>query len=598
MTRILDGPAPDATRAIAAWALGLAGPNARDAVPILRGMLTDPYAEARRAASEALPQIGAPPDGPVRYGKFDKLSLPEEERKRIWEIEHGVNVLNKYGFEPLSEALLKRDAKGIAGLLAPDFAGSQPGAPKRVKSPGVAEVERIQESDKSSVALSAGQFADLLIGWRDVVASSAKIKIVAAKLQPLHPGSPRSDWVGEAIVRIHGESRPGAPAEVTATIDFAVTAPTQESLTAGGWLRVARIRQVAVARAPRPLFKEKSQAHGLNTELHDNWETNLLVPTSGGVYVTDFDRDGYLDVLINDVTGDRLYRGGANGRFTDVTEQVGLPPPTPVEAAMAVAWVDLDGDGWDDLILNHEVYRNENGVKFTNYSGKTSLRIPANVSAILIADFDRDGKLDLYLTRSGPPGNMSWLQGRSNNAQGNRLLRNLGDWKFEDVTKKSRTRGDYRSCFTAAWLDAERRRLARPTRPQRIRRRRAPGQQSRRHIRAAFARGPSRRFRHDGARSRRPRQRWPDRHLLREHVLQGRDAGDRQHASGLLSRRGDAETPPPRRGQPAPPQQGRPQVRPRRRREATRERGLGLWRRRSPTSTAMACSTSTPPRDT
>jgi hypothetical protein len=70
------------------------------------------------------------------------------------------------------------------------------------------------------------------------------------------------------------------------------------------------------------------------------------------------------------------------------------------------------------------------------------------------ADYDRDGRLDLYCTRTGPPGNLSWLEGRSNDARGNLLLRNRGGWQFEDVTKKSGTRGGYRSTFTAAWLDA------------------------------------------------------------------------------------------------------------------------------------------------
>ena len=53
-----------------------------------------------------------------------------------------------------------------------------------------------------------------------------------------------------------------------------------------------------------------------------------------------------------------------------------------------------------------------------------------------MADYDRDGKLDLYVTRTGPPGNLSWLEGAATTRKGNRLFRNLGDWQFEDVTKK------------------------------------------------------------------------------------------------------------------------------------------------------------------
>jgi hypothetical protein len=116
--------------------------------------------------------------------------------------------------------------------------------------------------------------------------------------------------------------------------------------------------------------------------------------------------------------------------------------------------VDLDGDGWDDLILGERIYRNVGGTAFEDYTDRCSLKIPTNLSGIVVADYDRDGKLDLYFTRSGRPGNMSWLEGQSSDSQGNLLYRNLGNWKFEDVTKKSGTRGGYRSVFTAAWLDA------------------------------------------------------------------------------------------------------------------------------------------------
>ena len=72
------------------------------------------------------------------------------------------------------------------------------------------------------------------------------------------------------------------------------------------------------------------------------------------------------------------------------------------------------------------------GVDFQHVSGMTVERyLPtANGSGLAILDYDGDGKLDLYfvsgcfLTGDRPEGR-------------NRLYRNLGDWKFEDVTEKS-----------------------------------------------------------------------------------------------------------------------------------------------------------------
>jgi hypothetical protein len=72
-----------------------------------------------------------------------------------------------------------------------------------------------------------------------------------------------------------------------------------------------------------------------------------------------------------------------------------------------------------------------------------------------VADFDRDGRLDLYVTRSGQSKADSWIEGRSGGADGNQLWRNLGGWRFEDVTDRSRAGGDRRSTFTAVWFDAD-----------------------------------------------------------------------------------------------------------------------------------------------
>lgn len=447
LTDILSRPAPDETRAIAVHGLGLAGTHAGSTAPLLRSLLRDHNPDVRIAAEEAIARIGADRNGPTRPSESDNMELPEAERQRLWEIEHRGNALNKYWFEPFAAALVRGDPTELGRFLDAAFRGSEIGAPTVAKS---LTVERLQESGAAPVPLTAERFIAKLIELRGVIGGTPKVKLVMATLKPSDPAKPEGIWEGKALLRIHGTSTAGAPAEVSATLGFEVRAPKEAA--AGGWLHAAHIRQLAVSRSARPLFAETAKARGLKTALHDNWTSDEMIPTTGGAYVTDFDRDGYLDLLVTDVTGNTLYRGGPDGKFTDATESMGLPRKST--GAIATAWVDLDGDGWDDLILQNRVYRNEDGTKFTDYTERCTARLPLNMTGILVADYDRDGKLDLYLTRAAPPGNMSWLEGRSNGAYGNILLRNAGDWKFEDATKKSGTRGDYRSTFTAAWLDA------------------------------------------------------------------------------------------------------------------------------------------------
>lgn len=74
---------------------------------------------------------------------------------------------------------------------------------------------------------------------------------------------------------------------------------------------------------------------------------------------------------------------------TDVTEAVGLKGMSGAEAA----WGDFDNDGWVDLCAGGEVWRNEQGKRFT--------RVAQVGGPAIWGDYDNDGFLDLFCYQTG-----------------------------------------------------------------------------------------------------------------------------------------------------------------------------------------------------
>jgi hypothetical protein len=151
-----------------------------------------------------------------------------------------------------------------------------------------------------------------------------------------------------------------------------------------------------------------------------------------GVAVADYDNDGNEDVFVTAYGGNRLYHNDGHCNFTDVTDKAGVAGSGWSSSA---AWVDLDNDGlldlvveryvkwdWDDVYCGEHregfrgychpdvfeaipmlVYHNDGNGKFTEVSHKLGLDKPAKALGIAIADYDRDGRIDLYIANDSMP---------------------------------------------------------------------------------------------------------------------------------------------------------------------------------------------------
>lgn len=231
-----------------------------------------------------------------------------------------------------------------------------------------------------------------------------------------------------------------------------------------GCLRPVRAQAPAAAPAPSVPFANVAAAAGIRFDHHHPRSfLNILETTGSGCAFVDVDRDGFLDCLLLARDGAALYRSNRDGSFTDVTREAGLAPPGRWIAAAAG---DYDNDGFPDLYLSGYgcacLLHNEPGPapgqrRFRDVTAAAGLSVPQPPSvpeplfgaSAAWGDFDRDGLLDLYVTRYirfGPGmrefcrASSGWQEScgpASYEPQRGVLYRNRGGGRFEDVTRRT-----------------------------------------------------------------------------------------------------------------------------------------------------------------
>jgi hypothetical protein len=385
--------------------------------------------------------------------------MDEEQRQFLWEVEHHGNILNQIGFKSLASALKGNDEKALTKLMASSFTGELPTDPNEVSIHNdLIDVVRIRAAGKPAQKLNRSQFAARMLDYRHFFKHSVQgCKLALMKLRPTDDKNLDAPWEGTGQLRLFGQKEKGQPGEIIVYLKYRTVRPTKEAMAAGGWLLACAVTQSQVGSSRHFLMREVARERGLEPQvLHDNWESEKRVPSSGGVYLCDFDRDGILDVLITDITGYYLYKGLPGGKFKNVTAEYGLPSllPDGSPRALVAAWADLDGDGWEDLILGPYLFRNLKGERFQNVTPLSNLNLLGMTGGLAVADYDGDGRMDLYAFHTGIGKADSWLDGKAGTTKGNQLFRNKGNWQFEDVTARAGVDGGDRSTFTALWLDA------------------------------------------------------------------------------------------------------------------------------------------------
>jgi hypothetical protein len=226
-------------------------------------------------------------------------------------------------------------------------------------------------------------------------------------------------------------------------------------------------------------------------------EKRFIIETNGaGVAFLDYDNDGWVDALV--LSGTRLregaredvvwppgqapvshlYHNNRDGTFTDVTAKAGLGK---IGWASSVCVGDYDNDGWLDMFVTYfgrnVLYHNRGDGTFEDVTAKAGFPTTGTRwgSGCTFIDYDRDGKLDLFVAnylafdlqtalQPGQGTNCLW-KGIPVNCgpkglptDTNLLYHNNGDGTFTDVSERSgvaRVTGRYPMTAAAADLDGD-----------------------------------------------------------------------------------------------------------------------------------------------
>lgn len=190
-----------------------------------------------------------------------------------------------------------------------------------------------------------------------------------------------------------------------------------------------------------------------------------------GLALGDVNGDGLDDVYLcqDPRLPNRLYLQNPDGTLRDASSEWGVDW---LEDSRSALIVDLDNDGDRDLavaILGHVIVAsNQDNQRF-----QLELVLPVSESTVSLsaADYDRDGRLDLYVCGYAPDisrnqasstaagfGSDQFVYYDANNSVANSLLRNEtspgGRWKFTEVTELSGLDANNRRwSFAASWED-------------------------------------------------------------------------------------------------------------------------------------------------
>lgn len=197
-----------------------------------------------------------------------------------------------------------------------------------------------------------------------------------------------------------------------------------------------------------------------------------IASVGASVSVADVNRNGFPDIYFtNSEFGKKnaLYINHGDGRFGEAAEAFGIADLNrpDVGASMGAVWGDFNNSGYEDLFVYRwgkpSLFRNEGGERFTDITEESGLPEHINANTAFWFDYNNNGRLDLFVggyyheevdlfnlehTRMMPDS-----YEYATNGGLNYLFKNMGDGTFQDISEEVGLHDTRRWTLAAAAAD-------------------------------------------------------------------------------------------------------------------------------------------------
>jgi hypothetical protein len=186
-------------------------------------------------------------------------------------------------------------------------------------------------------------------------------------------------------------------------------------------------QSLAIANDEMPgdlMARNGGQFHNIGLESGTAYDASSAEHGGMGIDWGDYDNDGKLDLAVATFQQEAkcIYHNEGGRLFSEQSHHLNIAIPTTPYIAFGMKWVDVDNDGWLDLVIANghvqdniqeidhsltyrqpsQMFRNIEGARFEDITAHASqaLQKPIVGRGLAIGDYDNDGKQDILIVDS------------------------------------------------------------------------------------------------------------------------------------------------------------------------------------------------------